>query len=460
MNMSKFWSCRFWLACLGLALLLATTGLGLAADTLVWNKAKDRVDADIHAMGVWTLLERIAQETGWHIFVEPDATNHVASAKFKDLPSGEALRRLLGDLNFAMVPETNASPRFYVFRTSMRNATQAVRTPAKSAALAKKIPNELIVKLKPGVNIDDLARRLGAKVVGRIPELNTFRLQFDDAAATDAARSQLATNPDAVSVDDNYFVDAPPKPQAVNGVSAAPVQLKLNPPPDTGKIIVGLVDTAVDPLGSDLEKFILQRLSVNGDSQTSDGTLTHGTAMLETLLRSVQMTENGSSSVQILSVDVFGGSETANTFNVAAGLVQAGNNGATVINASLGGYGDSSLLSDAVKLLSDHNIPIFAALGNDASATPFYPAAYPNVISVTALGSPGQIASYANHGSTPDAAAPGTVLVTYNGQTYMVQGTSASTAIATGVASGVADATHAAWSKVIPTVEKNLPVPK
>jgi hypothetical protein len=364
-------------------------------------------------------------------------------------------------LNFALVPETNASPRLYVFRTDMRNATQPVRASAKPAAAhAKKVPNELIVKLKPGANIDDLARRLGAKVVGRIPELNAYRLQFDDAAATDTARGQLANNPDAVSVEDNYYMDAPPKPQQVTGVSAAPVQLKFNPPPDTGKVVVGLVDTAVDPLPSNLEQFILQRLSVAGDSQTDDGTLTHGTAMLETLLQSLQLTEKGSSSVQVLSVDVFGGSETANTFNVAAGLVQAGNKGATVINASLGGYGNSSLLSDAVSLLSDHGIPIFAALGNDASANPFFPAAYPQVISVTALGNPGQIASYANHGSTPDAAAPGTALVPYNGQTYVVQGTSTSTAITTGVAAGVADSMHTPWSQVIPIVEKNLPVPK
>ena len=36
---------------------------------------------------------------------------------------GEALRRLLGSLNFAMVPQTNGPQRLYVFRTAMKNAT-------------------------------------------------------------------------------------------------------------------------------------------------------------------------------------------------------------------------------------------------------------------------------------------------------------------------------------------------
>ena len=452
---------RFRIALLGLALLLAARAPGFAADTLVWNKEKDRVDADVRGWTLSQFLERVAADTGWQVYVEPSATHNV-SAKFKDLPSGEALRLLLGDLNFAMVPQTNASPRLFVFRTEMRNATQPVPAPPKpsAAALAKKVPNELIVKLKPGADIEELARRLGAKVVGRIPELNAYRLQFDDAAATDAARGQLANNPDATSVEDNYYVNIPMQPQPVTGVSAAPVQLKFSPPPETGKVIVGLVDTAVQPLGSDLEQFIKQRISVAGDSPTDNSEPLHGTAMLLTLFRAMQLTENGSSSAPIVSVDVFGASETANTFNVASGLIQAGNSGATVINSSLGGYGDSSLLGDAVKLLSDHGVQIIAAMGNDHSSDPFYPASYPQVISVTALSQPGEIAPYANHGSTPDAAAPGTVLVLYNGKTYVVQGTSPSTAIFTGVAAGIADMTHAPWTQVVPTVEKNLPVPK
>ena len=141
-------------------------------------------------------------------------------------------------------------------------------------------------------------------------------------------------------------------------------------------------------------------------------------------------------------------------------MIKAGNSGATVINASLGGYGDSAVLRDAVTQLYDQGIPVFAAMGNDRSSTPFFPAGYPQVISVTALDQPGQVASYANVGTQPDAAAPGTVLVTYNGRTYLVQGTSASTAIATGMAAGIADTTHAAWSQVIQSVEKNLAVPK
>ena len=141
------------------------------------------------------------------------------SAKFQGLPPGEALRLLLGDISFALVPETNGSPRLLVFRTTAQRATEFVRPAAK----AKLIPNELIVRLKPGAKIDDLARLLGAKVTGKIDSLNAYRLQFDDAAAAAAARQQLAANPEVASVGNNYSIDAPPSPSQIGaGCPAAP----------------------------------------------------------------------------------------------------------------------------------------------------------------------------------------------------------------------------------------------
>ena len=48
-----------------------------AADTnsLVWHRATDRVDADVRGLALWPMLEQIAMEAGWHIFVEPDTTH-------------------------------------------------------------------------------------------------------------------------------------------------------------------------------------------------------------------------------------------------------------------------------------------------------------------------------------------------------------------------------------------------
>ena len=110
----------------GFCLMFAASCLGVfAAETnsIVWHKAADRVDADVRSLELSQLLEQITAQTGWRVYVEPDTT-HTTSAKFKNLPSGDALKMLLGDLNFALVPQTNAAPRLYVFRTVMKNATR------------------------------------------------------------------------------------------------------------------------------------------------------------------------------------------------------------------------------------------------------------------------------------------------------------------------------------------------
>jgi hypothetical protein len=446
-------------ACLWLAL-LAAAAVAPAADTLVWDKAKDRVTADIRGWQLPEALARIAADTGWQVYVESNTT-HAVSAKFKDLPAGEALRFMLGDLNFALVPETNASPRLFVFRTSMQKATQLV-SPAPvrtvSDAHTNRVPDELIVRLKPGARIDDLARLLGARVIGRIDGLNAYRLQFNDAAAVDAARGQLDANPDVAGTDYNYYVDRPPPVEALMSSSLPPLQLQLNPPSGSGRVVVGLVDTAVQPLGDQLDKFLLKAISVAGDPVTSDNSPTHGTAMAETILRSLQAATKGSTSVQILPVDVYGPNANTTTYDVALGVVQAVNNGATVLNLSLGGAGDSTTLSDLLKSVSDRGIPIFAAAGNQPVTTPFYPAADPGVIAVTAVDQ-GQIASYANRGSFVDLAAPGSSVVYLGGQPYLVQGTSASAAYVSGAAAGLLDSTHRSWLQIQPVLARTFAVP-
>jgi Subtilase family/Fervidolysin N-terminal prodomain len=424
-------------ALMGLVLALAIRPV-LGADTLQWQT--NRVSADIKSGDLYQLLEKIAATTGWHIYVEPDLS-HKVSAKFKDLPPGEALHMLLGDVNFALVPETNSSPKLFVFRTTIKNATRLVR-PAVPADFgkAKVIPNELIVRLKPGAKIDEIAKLLGAKVIGRIDSLNAYRLQFADAAAADAARAQLASNPEVAAVDSNLALDRPAAPQLMGSSGPAPLEMQLKPPPADGRIIVGVVDTAMQPLCGDLNKFLLPSISVAGQAQLAPGEPSHGTAMAETLLRSVQTVTKGSTSVQILPVDVYGPNADTSTFDVANGVVQAVNAGARIINMSLGSQGDSPFLHSVLQDVKKQNIPVFAAAGNQPVTTPFYPAAYPEVTAVTAVDQ-GQVASYANRGSFVSLGTPGTSIVCYDGANYFVVGTSASSAYASGVAAGYMDST-------------------
>ncbi len=444
-----FWVISLWLAFVAIAANAADTNV------LVWHRAAGRVDADVHGVALRPLLETIARETGWRVYVEPGATRD-ASAKFKDLPSSDALRMLLGKLNFALVPETNGPTRLYVFTTRMENATQPVRA---SPSPARRVPNELLVKLKPGVNIDALAKLLGAKVVGRMDKLGIYRLQFDDAAATDVALGKLQNNSDVAGVDYNYYFDPPPPAQSLANAPVPPLSLQLKPPGDSGRVIVGLLDTAVQPLDGSLNDFLLKQLSVAGDAPANTSDVTHGTAMAYTILAAIAAAEHGGSPVQIQPVDVYGPNASTTSWDVALGIQAAVNNGATAVNMSLGSAGDSSILDGVILSAEKDGIVFFAAAGNQPVSTPTYPAATPGVIAVTALQN-GQIAPYADFGSFVSLALSGNSVVYWGNQAYLVQGTSVSTANATGVAVGNKIASGWSWGQIESAMQQKFPVPQ
>ena len=81
---------------------------------------------------------------------------------------------------------------------------------------------------------------------------------------------------------------------------------------------------------------------------------------------------------------------------------------ADVINLSLGGGGFSQAAQDVfTEARSNRGVVIIAAAGNQNIGTPFYPAAYEGVVSVSAVDLAGNPTWYSNFGSTIDAAAPG-----------------------------------------------------
>ena len=439
LGMKTIWTSRLRRILPAILLALALAGRANAADSLAWHLQQDRVDADIRTWDVPALLDKVAAATGWQIYFDPGAS-HAVSAKFASLPAGEALRALLGNVNFLIVPQPNGPTRLYVFRTSQSQATRLI----VAHKAAQPIPNQLVVTLKPGskVNIDDLAKSLGAKVIGRMDGQNAYLPQFDDTAAAQAGRQSLEANPDVASVDYNYPVDRPPVPDMAQ---ASGPDLQLKPKSNDGncQLIIGLIDTPVQSLSGNLNSFLKPAISITGTKQVPALPLTHGTAMAETMLRALQVKTGGNTSVQIQPVDVYGNSEMTSTFDVANGIVQAVNNGANIINLSLGSTGDSQVLHNVINQVTQEGIPVYAAAGNEPVTTPTYPAAYPGVIAVTASDSSGNIASYANRGSFVKMIAPGDNVVNYDGNNYLVEGTSTSTAIISGSAAAAADNAHA-----------------
>jgi serine protease len=89
------------------------------------------------------------------------------------------------------------------------------------------------------------------------------------------------------------------------------------------------------------------------------------------------------------------------------GLFYATRSGVDVINMSWGLYDDVATLKSLIQQAAVQGIVLVAAAGNDGDQVLFYPAAYPDVISVGATDQNDAKASFSNYGSTIDVMAPG-----------------------------------------------------
>ncbi len=102
---------------------------------------------------------------------------------------------------------------------------------------------------------------------------------------------------------------------------------------------------------------------------------------------------------QVMAIKALDADGSGSYSGIARGIRYAVDNGAQIINLSLGGA-FSNLLDSALRYAAAHDVLIIAAAGNESSSTPGHPAAlsgvYSNLLSVGAMDQSGQPASFSN----------------------------------------------------------------
>ncbi len=407
---------------------------------LRWNGESARLTAVVRQVPLSRVLGRLVRVTGWQVFVEP-GTERLVDVAFTNSPTAVGLPRLLGSFSFALVPEGKSPWLLRIYRSSADAATTRV-DPIEDGEVQFQpgpIPTELIVRLRPGSQItpEDLARRLGAKLVGRLDELHTYRLRFETAEDAQRARDWLGSQSEIAAVENNTRLPIP-EPGLPGGGGGSEVTLKPRIGSPKDQVVVALIDTAVQTLPASLDPFLLERVSVASGAPANDGTPTHGTVMYQDILQGVGRTDGSTdgTKVRILSVDVYGSEAATTTWNVVKGLTEAASRGATVFNLSLGGTQDSPLLDDAIASIRAQGGIVLAATGNTPGTTLTYPSASPGALGVTAVDRNGVPADYANTGPQARLAGPGSTVIQFGGQNWLANGTSGATAWVSGVAAG------------------------
>ena len=157
---------------------------------------------------------------------------------------------------------------------------------------------------------------------------------------------------------------------------------------------------------------------VNNDASPDDD-MGHGT-MVAGIAGAVSQNDQGVVGAtwqgRIMPIKVLNFDGEASDFNIARGIRYAVDNGATVINLSLGGPGASDTLQNAVNYATGRNVVVVAAAGNDGThpdiskrTLEHYPANCAGVLAVGATTATGAHADFSSYGNWIDVVAPGEI---------------------------------------------------
>jgi len=200
-------------------------------------------------------------------------------------------------------------------------------------------------------------------------------------------------------------------------------------------VLVAVIDSRIDTQHPDLAGAIADQYDALGSAGAPHA---HGTAMAGAIAARGKLT-GVAPKVRLLAVRAFAGegaSAQGTTFNVLKGLDWAAGRNARIVNMSFAGPADAMLREMLVKAYQ-RGMVLIAAVGNAGPRSPpLYPAAYREVIGVTAIGADDRLLPLANRGRQVSFAAPGVdVIADAPDDNYqLTTGTSVAAALASGVA--------------------------
>ena len=233
---------------------------------------------------------------------------------------------------------------------------------------------------------------------------------FDLSATREGIYDVIGGKRADIDLNHLYTAGIPETTEGESGLVGTPPRDLLPTPSDLSdlNLRIGIIDSSVDRSHSTFaHASITSKRFVENESPPN----LHGTAIVSIIVGSDPLALGLAPKAEIFAAEVFDETEEQGQFASTVSLIKALNwlvtAGVSVINISLAGP-PNRLLETALSRVRQKGILAVAAAGNGGPmAQPMYPAAYPEVVAVTATDNRGRAFRLANRGEYVDIAAPG-----------------------------------------------------
>ena len=281
----------------------------------------------------------------------------------------------------------------------------------------------LLVQFRPALSLEErlkFHRGLEAFPVGSIDALKVEILEVIKGQA-ESTLEKLSRDPMVVYAEPDYkafALELTNDPGIVNNLQWGMFKIKAanvdssawNFSKSNPSVNIAILDTGIDQNHEDLSSKIVSNKNCT-NSVTVDDLYGHGTHVAGI---AAALTNNGIGvagvgyNASLMNVKVLDDGGSGYYSWIANCIVWAADNGAKVINMSLGGGAKSKTLENAVNYAWGKGVVIVAAAGNSGNTSPTYPGYYSNVIAVAATDQNDRKASWSSYSNRwVDVAAPG-----------------------------------------------------
>lgn len=264
-----------------------------------------------------------------------------------------------------------------------------------------------LVKASDYQKVEADLQELGVTNIKKIDALKTFEIEttqdvIDILAKKDGILGieKDGTTKTAETVNDPYFSQQP-------YISDSTIDSAWTISAGSQSTIVAVVDTGVNYYQEDIANQMWKNPQgyygydfANGDNNPIDDN-GHGTMVAGIIAATKNNGKGiaGVANVKIMAVKVAPAQEEGEVSDLVRGIIYAADNGAKIINISMGTTQDSFVLDEAVSYARNKGALIVSSSGNEGAPSVRNPARNPNVIGVGALNIYGLRSSYSNYGA-------------------------------------------------------------